>query len=263
MRLSFGNGAHDDIVLTGGGVNLGSATGNDVLLDGKDVSPWHARISADARGFVLQVLDPNAKTHVNARPVREKALLRRGDVVHLGHEAVAIRADSDLLDTRLPAADAVAVVAGVPRVTLRGLSGANAGRAIGVAQRLVIGSDPAADVVIDDVRVAPRHAMIEVVGDGVWLRSLAAGQGALVNGVVALDARLQAGDQIVFARQHFLIEAPSLVAEQVAAAPATEAGQVPEDAAPVDASGGSAIGWLLGAAALIAIVLYVLIDHGL
>ena len=71
MRLSFVNGGHDDLVVTSGGVNLGSADGNDVVIDGKDVSPWHARIFVDARGIVLQVLDPAAQTHVNARPVRE------------------------------------------------------------------------------------------------------------------------------------------------------------------------------------------------
>ena len=38
MRLSFVNGGHGDLVVTSGGVNLGSADGNDVVLDGKDVS---------------------------------------------------------------------------------------------------------------------------------------------------------------------------------------------------------------------------------
>ncbi|MBX3701568.1 MAG: FHA domain-containing protein [Dokdonella sp.] len=262
MRLSFGNGAHRDIVLSDGSLTLGSAAGNDVLLDGKDVSPWHARIIADARGLVLQVLDPNAKTHVNARPVREMALLRRGDVVHLGHEAVAIKADSDALDTRLPAAG-TAVSAAVPRVTLRGLSGASAGRAIGVEQRLLIGSDPAADVVIDDVRVAPRHAVIERMGDGLWLRSLAPGQGALVNGVVALDARLQAGDQVVFARQHFLIEAPGLAAAAAPMQTPAAAAPAPVEDSTAQARDGNSIGWLLAAAALIALALYVLINRGL
>ncbi|MBC6941324.1 MAG: FHA domain-containing protein [Xanthomonadales bacterium] len=264
MRLSFSNGTHQDVVLHAGGVTLGSAPGNDILLDGKDVSPWHARILADARGLVLQVLDPNATTHVNARPVREKALLRRGDTVHLGYEAVSVRADSDALDTRVPSAGPSPTPSPVAaRAALRGLTGANAGRAIGVAQRVIVGSDPAADVVIDDVRVAPRHAAIELIDGGVWLRSLAAGQGALVNGVVALDARLQAGDQVVFARQHFLIEAPGLVAESLPAAVHAEPLPSAEPAAPESAASGRALGWLLGTAALIALALYVLFEHGL
>lgn len=261
MRLSFVNGGHGDIVVTSGGVNLGSADGNDVVLDGKDVSPWHARILVDARGIVLQVLDPAAQTHVNARPVREKAILRCGDMIHLGHSAVSVKADDDLLETRLPARGAVDS-ANAARVVLRGLSGANAGRAIAVGARAVVGSDRAADVVVDDDRLAQHHAAVEIIGDGIWLRGIAEGARTLVNGVDAHDARLFPGDQVVFARHHFVVEAPGLVYR-------AELDAVPEDmhaasAQTEDASGdaGSGIWWLIGVAALIAAGLYLLIHRG-
>src|SRR5512142_2797852 len=83
MRLSFLNGEHADFVVEDGVISLGSAEGNTLVLAGRDIAPWHARITVDRRGIVLEVLDFAARTHVNARPVREKALLRLGDVLVL------------------------------------------------------------------------------------------------------------------------------------------------------------------------------------
>ena len=103
MRLSFGNGERADFVLDDGVVNLGSAVGNGVVLTDRDVAPWHARVVVDARGIVLEIMDPNARTHVNARPVREKALLRCGDMLCLGRTAITIKADSDAtITTAIP-----------------------------------------------------------------------------------------------------------------------------------------------------------------
>jgi len=260
MRLSFVNGGRGDLVVTSGGVNLGSADGNDVVLDGKDVSPWHARIVVDARGIVLQVLDPAAQTHLNARPVREKALLRRGDVLHLGHSTVVVKADDDVLETALPTAGGTPATAS--RVVLRGLSGANAGRAIAVGACAVVGSDRDADVVVDDARLAPRHAAIEVARDGIWLRGFAEESRSFVNGVETRDARLFPGDQVTFARQRFIVEAPGVVSRAEAGASTEEACAAPMAAEATGDDAGSGVWWLIGAAAVIALGLYLLIHRG-
>ncbi len=262
MRLSFINESHDDLIVTSGGVNLGSAVGNDVVLDGKEVSPWHARIFVDARGIVLQVLDPTAQTHVNARPVLEKALLRRGDILHLGQAAVAIKADTDTIDKAIPSPGERSTPQGA-RVTLRGLSGAHAGRAIAVGERVVVGSTANADIVIDDARLSPRHSAIEVLDNGIWLRSLGSAQGANVNGIGVLDARLRSGDQLSFARHQFLVEAPGFNVQEPAVGTPPPAKAQPAEPTLRESDGNAAIGWLLGVAALIAIGLYLLIHRGL
>lgn len=260
MRLSFVNGGHGDLVVTSGGVNLGSADGNDVVIDGKDVSPWHARIFVDARGIVLQVLDPAAQTHVNARPVREKALLRRGDVLHLGHTSVAIKADDDALQTRLPAPVA-RESANASRVVLRGLSGANAGRAIPVGARAVVGSHRGADIVVDDTRLAPHHAAVEIIGEGIWLRGGEKSR-SHVNGVETRDARLFPGDQVAFARHHFIVEAPGFGHRAEVDEADDEANPAPTPVDAADSGTGSGVWWLIGVAAVIAAGLYLLIHRG-
>ena len=260
MRLSFVNGGHGDLVVTSGGVNLGSADGNDVVLDGKDVSPWHARIVVDARGIVLQVLDPAAQTHVNARPVREKALLRRGDVLHLGHTSVAIKADDDVLQTALPASAARDSANG-SRVVLRGLSGANAGRAIPVGARAVVGSDRDADIVVDDARLAPHHAAVEIIGEGIWLRGGETSR-SHVNGIETRDARLFPGDQVAFARHHFIVEAPGFGHRIEPDRAGEEADVAHASAEAANSDSGSGVWWLIGVAAVIAAGLYLLIHRG-
>ena len=104
MRLSFANGEHADVVVDEGAASLGNAEGNTVVLSGRDVAAWHARLTVDERGIVLHVLDPTARTHVNARPVREKALLRCGDMLCLGKVMIEMKGDGeDLIESRVAA----------------------------------------------------------------------------------------------------------------------------------------------------------------
>src|SRR5678815_5705121 len=83
MRLHFPNKEHDDMLVAHGDTSIGAASDNSLVLDRPGISPHHASISVGDRGYVLSVIDPNARAHVNARPVREKAILRLGDVVSL------------------------------------------------------------------------------------------------------------------------------------------------------------------------------------
>ncbi len=265
MRLSFGNGERADFVLDDGVVNLGSAVGNGVVLTDRDVAPWHARVVVDARGIVLEIMDPNARTHVNARPVREKALLRCGDMLCLGRTAITIKADSDAtITTAIPdAAMTPPAPAMPPRAILRGVAGTHFGKSIGVNPRLVVGQSPEADIVVDD-RIADRHAAIEWLGDGLWLRDLGTGGGSLVNGIQVRDARLHPGDQLGFGRHQFVVEAPGLAGRGDVSAPAPDETVVAAATADDGRSGASGgIWWLIGAAALIALALVLLLHRGI
>lgn len=268
MRLSFGNGEHADFVVEEGAVSLGNAEGNTFVLSDRDVAPRHARLTVDARGAVLEVLDPRARTHVNARPVREKALLRSGDVLCLGQVTIALKADrDDIVETSLPAATEATSPSPQhpPRVILRGVSGSHYGKTIAVNHQLSVGSAADCGLVVDEARIAPRHATIENVGDAIYLRS-AAGGSAFVNGVRVRDAIVYPGDQLAFERSHFVIEAPALpqrgaAVETVADIEAAQAQREIAAATDEDAAQG-AIWWLIGAAAVIAAGIALMIWRG-
>ena len=269
MRLSFLNGEHADFVVENGVISLGHADGNTLVLAGRDIAPWHARINVDQRGIVLEVLDFASRTHVNARPVREKALLRLGDVLCLGVVAMMLKPDrDDAIETTLPPEpeDGDDAADGAPaRVVLRGVAGSHFGRAIALRQRLVVGRAADCDIVVDDAQIAPHHATIETIEETICLRDMGSGTGAMVNGLRLPTAVLHQGDQIAFGRDHFLIEAPGLplrgeVHVAPTAADSEQAAAASADAAPADTRG--SIWWLIGAAALIALGLVWILLRG-
>lgn len=267
MRLSFANGERADFIMDGGVVNLGSAAGNGLVLTGKDVAPWHARLLVDARGIVLEIMDPAARTHVNARPVREKALLRCGDVVCLGQTTIALKVDSDeAISVAVPSASPGLMSPSQPaRVVLRGVSGSHFGKAIAVNPRLVIGSGAGSDLLLDDPRIAARHATLECEGERIWLRDIDSVEGTLVNGVRVRNAGIHPGDQLGFDRSQFVVEAPGLPMRGEAGETAGD-GHVamPDDAAATaEPAVQGSIWWLIGAAALIGLGLLLLVHRGI
>jgi pSer/pThr/pTyr-binding forkhead associated (FHA) protein len=268
MRLSFANGEHADYVLDGGTIELGNADGNTLVLHGAGVAPRHARVTVDARGTVLEVLDPAARTHVNARPVREKALLRTGDLLCLGRIAITLKPDhDDVIVTTVPADPPGETAApGSGRVVLRGVSGAHFGKTIAVDGRLVVGRAASCGLVIDDAQAGQQHAAIENGGDAIWLRDLGSPAGTAVNGVRVRDAVIHPGDQLAFERCLFVVEAPGLPLRGQAAAADAHAITEPFDAIAHAGSGRNGghrgMWWLVGVAALLAVCLGLLFHRG-
>lgn len=216
-RLSFPNGEHPDFVLTPGVCGIGSDRDNQIVLGASGVAAHHARLEIDGRGLTLNVLDPQAHTHLNARPVREKGIVRLGDVLSIDTVQILIKPERDevirtAVPADAPAADSAETRQRVipPKVVLRGVSGAQFGRIVPVRGRLTIGRGSDCDLALDEPEMSRRHALIENSGDGIYLRDLGSANGTFVNGVQVRDAVLHPGDQIAFDRNRFLLEAPGL-----------------------------------------------------
>lgn len=220
MRLHFPHGEQTDVMLREGETSLGSAASNAVVVKGDGVQPIHASLLFDRRGLTLIVREGAHSTHVNARPVREKAIVRVGDMVSLGNVLVAIKPDSDqYITSRVPPKsstdDAMSEQnnetryrMAPPKAVLRGVSGPYFGKVIAIAGRLSIGRGNDCDLVLDEPEMSRRHAMVEATPAGIWLRDLGSANGTYVNGVQVRDAVLFTGDQLAFDRNRFLIEAP-------------------------------------------------------
>ena len=136
MRVVCVHPARDPVSCGNGPVRIGSAPDNDIVPVGMGVDPHHATITADARGLVLAVLRGCQRVYVNARAVREQALLRYGDTVTLGANKFLVT--SDAAPREADRMDAKAVSAG--RAVLRIVSGATSGRALAVAPELHLGA---------------------------------------------------------------------------------------------------------------------------
>ncbi len=219
MRLHFSQAESRDILLAEGETSIGCDRGCTVVVIGQGVESVHVIITSDVRGAILWVRSATALTHVNGRPVREKALLHVGDTVNLGGVGMRLLPDTDtsitappppIEDTDTMDADDLETRyrALPPRALLRGVSGAYFGKVVPIPGRLVIGRGNEADLNLDEPEMSRRHAQIEVTAEGIYLRDLGSSNGTYVNGVQVRDAVLYAGDQIAFDRNRFLIEAP-------------------------------------------------------
>jgi len=281
MRLSFTNKEHADVLVAPGDTRIGSAQDNAVVVTAQGVAAHHVSLAVRERSLVLNVLDANARTHVNARPVREKAILRLGDIVSLDTVQFMVKPDrDDSIRTKIPAPKPGARAEEIgatqmrlvpPRVVLRGVSGAYFGKIIPVRGKLVIGRGSECDLILDEPEMSRRHAVIENFGDGIYLRDLGSANGTFVNGVQVRDAVLHPDDQIAFDRNRFLLEAPGMPARgETATAEAEDAPnitqtmqairspEVPRPAAPSE-RGRNDVWWLIGAAALIGLGLALLL----
>lgn len=274
MRLCFTNKEHADVLVAPGDTTIGSAQDNAVVVAAQGVAQHHVSLSVRERSFVLNVLDAQARTHVNARPVREKAILRLGDIVSLDTVQFMLKPDrDDSIRTKIPAPKpgaaepdgATRTRLTPPRVVLRGVSGAYFGKIIPIRGKLVIGRGSECDLILDEPEMSRRHAVIENFGDGIYLRDLGSANGTFVNGVQVRDAVLHPDDQIAFDRNRFLLEAPGMPARgEVEPASEQDTPNItqtmqairapePQKPAPANERSRNDVWWLIGAAVVSAI----------
>lgn len=213
MQLTFPNGEHANVALQGE-VTVGSRNGNRVCLAGSGLAPLHASFLQDRRGLWLRVPADAPGVHLNARPVRRLAQLRPGDLVCLDKLRLVVRADDEpAIERRIPSGPPApmneAQRVSAARVVLRGLSGQHFGRTYTLTEPRLLGRAGSADIRLEDVAVAERHAMVELHNDRVVLRALG-NDSSLLNGVPVRDAVLSPGDQVSIDQHRFVLEAPGL-----------------------------------------------------
>lgn len=238
MRVVCVHPARDAVPCGAGPVHIGSAPDNDIVPAGVGVDPHHVTLTADARGLQLAVRPGCQRVYVNARAVREKALLRYGDTVTLGTNKFLVAADAAPAEVR----DVGEAIAYPGQAGLRVMSGAASGQLLPVAPELRLG---AGSRHFGDLSYACRVAQTE---DGLVFESESAAP--RVNGWRCQRARLAPNDQIVLGEHRFVVEAPGL---QCAAHAVTQpASTVPVPEPEPDDAPHTEIWWLIGAAAVLA-----------
>ena len=219
-------------------MHIGSAPDNEIVPVGSGVDLHHATLTTDARGLLLTVRPGCQRVYVNARAVREQALLRYGDTVTLGANKFLLVADAAPVEIQdMGDASAYPGQAG-----LRVMSGVSSGQLLPVAPELRLG---AGSRHFGELSYACRVVQTE---DGLIFESESAAP--RINGWRCQRVRLSPGDQVVLGEHRFVVEAPGLqyaaqaVVEPVPGAPTP--GPEPDDSPHTE------IWWLIAAAVVLA-----------
>jgi hypothetical protein len=245
MRIEFPNAAREDFHWTQALLRIGSAPDNDLVLAAGQAVPQHLRILQDRRGWILQVLPSADRIHVNARPVRERALLRAGDVISVGDCRMLLRADQD------PSFRSSLSVPEEGRCTvaLRAVAGPLSGKVLSLQDSLELGPQGRCPLELPQGDVASLRIFWQ---DGKLLletRQSSERHPLRVNGVTVEKLALQPGDQISLAMHRFVVDAPGMEPEPEIVMPEPPPVHLPEEAAgPI-----VEVWWLIVTAAVLAL----------
>lgn len=245
MRIEFPHAAREDFHWTQAQLRIGSAPDNDLVLATSQAAANHLVIQQDRRGWILRVLPLADRVYVNARPVREQALLRLGDVISVGDCRMLLRADDDpSLRTPLIVSEQACCT-----VALRAVSGPLSGRMLSLQATVLLGPPgvcplelPQGDTVSIRVGWEDEKLVLEAVKPSIRhpLR---------LNGVTVSRAALRPGDQIGVGMHRFVVDAPGMEPEPRIVTATLPSDHLPEeDAGPV-----REVWWLIATAAVIAL----------
>ncbi|RDI97412.1 FHA domain-containing protein [Dyella solisilvae] len=245
MRIEFPNSAREDFHWDAPALRIGSAPDNDLILAAHQAGAYHMRIQLDRRGWVLQVLPQGGRIYVNARPVREKALLRPGDILSVGDCRMLLRADEEpahQLPVTVPAE-------GRCTVALRAVAGPLSGRVLSLRDKLELG--PLGRVPLE-LPQGETASLAVFWHEGQLM--LEAGQQSAryplrVNGAPVSQAALRPGDQVGLGMHRFVVDAPGLEPEPEIVRPEPAPEHLPEE----DAGPSGEVWWLIATAAVLAL----------
>lgn len=246
MRIEFPHSTRAGFPWNQALLRIGSEPGNDLILAAGQAAPRHLSIRIDRRGWVLEVLPDTTRVYVNARPVRERAILRPGDILSVGDCRMLLCADETPQGRTAP---------DMPEqerctVALRAVAGPLSGQVLTLSSRLELG--PSGRVPLD-LPQGETAALAIFWRDG-QLR-LETGQSpesrypVRVNGTIVQQTVLLPGDQIGLGMHRFLIDAPGLEPEPEIVITEPPAEPLPEDTAGPRGE----VWWLIATAAVLAL----------
>lgn len=249
LRIGFPGHARDDVCLRQEVIQVGSDADCDIVLKSAEVAPHHATIEYRYLCWMLRVTTGAERVHVNARPVRELALLRWGDVINVGDSKLILLPDPAVAVASAGAPPFGRRARSTQQVGLRCVAGPLSGRFLLLHP----------DLQLDHLLLPGVDGCLRVhAEDGeVSFEQLAeAGMRPACNGRVASKGMLRNGDQLSWGRHRFVLETSAAPSRVVLPA---QTGTTDEDVPAQAKSQRREMGWLLGVAVLLAACIAVLL----
>lgn len=251
MRIQFVSSDRPGVDWTGPNLRIGSGDGCDVLLNAAGVASMHAELRRESGALWLLVSRGASRVYVNARPVRECALVRAGDMLSLGGQRLLLCTDREPASAGTSEARE-ARHAEAATVALRVVAGPWSGRVWPVGDELLLNGSG------QPLEASGSAEAALCVG---WnrgrpqleTRSGTGGHAPSVNGLPVKQAALRNGDCIGLGPHRFVVDAWGLEPDPDALPPrqAPPAEPLPEDRAGPRGE----VWWLILTAAVLALLI--------
>lgn len=205
LRPVHGSGYGDIIPLRQGGLTIGRAPNNGLVLNDNRVSARHARILSRPDGYYLEDLQSTNGTFVDGQRVSRRPL-EHGDVIHFDRNQFVFQRGPNA-----PAPQGAPPSPHSPqpvsRAGVRLFEGSETGRFIPVDRDgLTLGRDEGNDVVLRNSLASARHARIVATEQGYFIEDLDSTNGTFVQGQRVTRQRLQGGEAIQLGQSKLVFE---------------------------------------------------------
>lgn len=254
MKLVFPQDEHPPAILAPGDNVIGLTADGAVAVNRPELVDPHFTLHLAHAGVVLR-LAPARVVRVNGKEIGDLIALRDGDLIEFAQvqaRLVAMHAARGVAGAATGRVDDdgfTRVRAALPKLLLRGVSGAAFGKLYPVTGPAVIGRAPECDIAIAADEISRRHAQLRPTTDGLLVEDLESSNGTWINDTRVQRGLLRPGDELRLDTVRFLLVAPGLPAATPPRRTATAAGAATPSAARV-------LLWVMGIAALLALLVY-------
>ncbi|MBB5207203.1 FHA domain-containing protein [Chiayiivirga flava] len=215
MKLFFPNGEHPQALLSTGENRVGNASTAQIALTAPNIVAAHCTIELDESEAVT-LLPGDGVTTVNGKPVATATPLRAGDLLGFADvqaRLVAVeKAGLSSVPRPAPVDDsgATRVRMAVPKLVLRGVSGAAFGKTFPISGPVVIGRQADCDISIPSEEISRRHAQLKPTPAGLAVEDLGSSNGTYINGKRVQSGLMRPGEELRLDTIRFLLVAPGL-----------------------------------------------------
>ncbi len=209
LKIQFKDGRSEAVSLMPPGKTIGKGEINDIVIDEKGVSGFHADLKVDGDQVTITDVDTKTGTQLNGELLTGPTNLRPGDVIMIqGVELEVVEDD--------PTSNAKTLVLSGNAIKdlqsenwfLVADSGPEKGQQIPISERTEIGRALDCDISILEPALSRKHAELAPVGSELILTDLGSANGTHVNGKKITEASLKDGDVLQFHKIKFIVRAP-------------------------------------------------------